>query len=149
MSNNQLSWRCINAPQDLGVNLVPDNPAHVPNHVLILCTYVKGFTPLCLTWAALMVTDLSCLHSGVHQRCGPTRCEIERVGMNLVVIEEHQVGDLVFAQLYYLYTPLRPHRPMLSYQSLKYCEPSTVAISIRIVRKPRKHQQTQATWPTQ
>ena len=23
--------------------------------------------------------------------------------MNLVVIEEHQVGDLVFAQLYYLY----------------------------------------------
>ena len=36
--------------------------------------------------------------------------------MNLVVIEEHQVGDLVFAQLYYLYTLLRPHRPMLSYQ---------------------------------
>ena len=26
--------------------------------------------------------------------------------MNLVVIEEHQVGDLVFAQVYYLYTPL-------------------------------------------
>ena len=24
-------------------------------------------------------------------------------GMNLIVIEEHQVGDLVFAQLYYLY----------------------------------------------
>ena len=26
--------------------------------------------------------------------------------MNLVVIEEHQVGDLVFAQLYYLYISL-------------------------------------------
>ena len=24
-------------------------------------------------------------------------------GMNLVVIEEHQVGDLVFAQIHYLY----------------------------------------------
>ena len=36
--------------------------------------------------------------------------------MNLVVIEEHQVGDLVFAQLYYLYISLRPHWPMLSYQ---------------------------------
>ena len=36
--------------------------------------------------------------------------------MNLVVIEEHQVGNLVFAQLYYLYILLRPHRPMLSYQ---------------------------------
>ena len=77
---------------------------------------VRGFTPLCPTWAALIVTDLSCLHSGVHQRCGPTRCEIERVEMNLVVIEEHQVGDLVFAQLEYLYISLRPHWPMLSYQ---------------------------------
>ena len=28
---------------------------------------------------------------------------LERVGMNLVVIEKHQVGDLVFAQGYYLY----------------------------------------------
>ena len=27
-------------------------------------------------------------------------------GMNLVVIEEHQVGDLVFAQVHYLYTLL-------------------------------------------
>ena len=24
-------------------------------------------------------------------------------GMNLIVIEEHQAGDLVFAQVYYLY----------------------------------------------
>ena len=69
--------------------------------------------------------------------------------MNLVGIEEHQVGDMVFAQLYYLYILLRPHRPMLSYQSLKYREPSTVAISIRIVRKPGEHQQTQAVSPTQ
>ena len=27
--------------------------------------------------------------------------------MNLVVIEEHQVGDLVFAQVYYLYISLK------------------------------------------
>ena len=27
----------------------------------------------------------------------------DREGMNLVVIEEHQAGDLVFAQIYYLY----------------------------------------------
>ena len=31
---------------------------------------------------------------------------MERVRMNLVVIEEHQVRDLVFAQVYYLYIPL-------------------------------------------
>ena len=36
--------------------------------------------------------------------------------MNLIVIEEHQVGDLVFAQLYYLYILPGPHQPMLSYQ---------------------------------
>ena len=28
---------------------------------------------------------------------------LERVGMNLVVIEEHQVGDLVLTQVRYLY----------------------------------------------
>ena len=27
----------------------------------------------------------------------------DRDGMNLIVIEEHQFGDLVFAQVYYLY----------------------------------------------
>ena len=27
--------------------------------------------------------------------------------MNLVEIEEHQAGDLVFAQVYYLYIPLK------------------------------------------
>ena len=27
--------------------------------------------------------------------------------MNLIVIEEHQVGDLVFAQVYYLYILLK------------------------------------------
>ena len=31
---------------------------------------------------------------------------VKRVGMNLVVIEEHQVGDLVFAQVNYLYIQL-------------------------------------------
>ena len=31
------------------------------------------------------------------------RVRSNKFGMNLVVIEEHQVGDLVFAQLYYLY----------------------------------------------
>ena len=32
---------------------------------------------------------------------------IGRVGMNLVAIEEHQVGDLVFAQVDYLYIRLK------------------------------------------
>ena len=55
-----------------------------------------------------LVADLLQLHSGFHQRYSSTRQEgeIERVGMNLVVIEEHQVRDLVFAQVYYLYIPL-------------------------------------------
>ena len=35
------------------------------------------------------------------------RGECERVGMNQVVIEEHQVGGLVFAQVSYLYIPLK------------------------------------------
>ena len=30
----------------------------------------------------------------------------DRDGMNLVGIEEHQAGDLVFAQVHYLYIPL-------------------------------------------
>ena len=44
MSNNQLSWRCINAPQDLGINLMLDNPAHAPTNVLILCAYLCANT---------------------------------------------------------------------------------------------------------
>ena len=32
---------------------------------------------------------------------------IDRDGMNLIVIEEHQVRDLVFAQVYYLYILLK------------------------------------------
>ena len=32
------------APQDLGVNLVPDNPAYAPNHALILCAYLCAST---------------------------------------------------------------------------------------------------------
>ena len=35
------------------------------------------------------------------------RDEIEQVGMNRVAIEEHQVGDLVFAQVNYLYIQLK------------------------------------------
>ena len=35
------------------------------------------------------------------------RGECVRVGMNQVVIEEHQVGDLVFAQVNYLYIQLK------------------------------------------
>ena len=50
----------------------------------------------------------------------------------------------MFAQLYYLYTSLRPHRPMLLYQQLKYHEPSTVTSSNRIIRNPAEHQQMQA-----
>ena len=34
------------------------------------------------------------------------RVRSNEFGMNLVVIEEHQVGDLVFAQVPYLYIPL-------------------------------------------
>ena len=34
----------FNAPRDLGVTLVPDNPAHVPNHALILCAYLCANT---------------------------------------------------------------------------------------------------------
>ena len=71
--------------------------------------FVKGFTPLCLTWAVFDSDRLiTYLRSGFHQRYEPTRWkgEIERVGMNLIVIEEHQVEDLVFAQVRYLYTLL-------------------------------------------
>ena len=55
-----------------------------------------------------LIADPLQLRPGFHQRYNPTRCEgeIERVRMNLVVIEEHQVRDLVFAQVYYLYIPL-------------------------------------------
>ena len=51
----------------------------------------------------LIVTDLTCLHSGFHWRYEPTRWD----GMNLVVIEEQQVRDLVFAQVHYLYILLK------------------------------------------
>ena len=52
-----------------------------------------------------LIVDLLQLHPGFLQRYSPTRWEgeIERVRMNLVVIEEHQVRDLVFAHAYYLY----------------------------------------------
>ena len=55
------------------------------------------------------MTDLLQPRSGFHQRYEPMRWEgeIERVGMNLVVIEEHQVGNLVFAQCNYLYISLK------------------------------------------
>ena len=62
---------------------------------------VKGFTPLCPTWACLMDGDgLLCFSSldsirGVRE-WGETRGS-DGDGMNLVVIEEHQAGDLVFA----------------------------------------------------
>ena len=32
---------------------------------------------------------------------------LDREGMNCVVIEEHQAGDLVFTQVYYLYISLK------------------------------------------
>ena len=77
--------------------------------VLLFIRLVKGFTLLCLTWAILDSDGLVMyLRSRFHQRYEPTRWEgeIKRVGMNLVVIEEHQVRDLVFAQVHYLYTLL-------------------------------------------
>ena len=51
---------------------------------------------------------LVCLRPGFHQRYERERGQggtggLDGEGMNLVVIEEHQAGDLVFAQAYYLY----------------------------------------------
>ena len=37
------------------------------------CSIVKGFTPLCPTWAAFDDDGLTYLHSGFHQRYEPTR----------------------------------------------------------------------------
>ena len=55
-----------------------------------------------------LIADLLQLRSELHQRYNPTRWEgeIEQVRMNLVVIEEHQVGDLMFTQGDYLYIRL-------------------------------------------
>ena len=73
---------------------------------LVSSLLVKGFTLLCPTWAALdggrfVATSLwippEVWANEVRQE------DLEWVGMNLVVIKEHQVGDLVFAQVYYLY----------------------------------------------
>ena len=55
--------------------------------------------------------------------------------MNLIEIEEHQAGDLVFAQAYYLYILLEATLACV-------IVPSTVASSKRIVVNPMKHQQT-------
>ena len=57
-------------------------------------------------------------------------------GMNCVVIEEHQAGDLVFAQVYYLYIL---QEATLAYVKPKYCNASTVTISNRIIGKPAEH----------
>ena len=70
-------------------------------------------------------------------------------GMNLVEIEEHQVGDLVLAQVHYLYMLLEATSAYVIVPIAKVSEPSTVAISIRTVEKPGEHQQTQAMSPTQ
>ena len=43
---------------------------------------------------------------GERESKGGTRGS-DREGMNLIVIEEHQAGDLVFAQAYYLYILLK------------------------------------------
>ena len=54
------------------------------------------------------MANLLQLRSGFHQRYDPARREgeIERIGLNRVVIEEHQVGDLAFTQVDYLYIGL-------------------------------------------
>ena len=51
---------------------------------------------------------LARLCPGFHQRYEREREQggtggLDREGMNLVVIQEHQAGDLVFAQVHYLY----------------------------------------------
>ena len=60
---------------------------------------------------------------GFHQRY---ESEVEqkdrtREGMNLVVIEEHQAGDFVFAQLYYLYILLEATLACVVTLSLSIC----------------------------
>ena len=35
--------------------------------------FVRGFTPLCPTWAVFWLADLLLRYSGFHQRCDPTR----------------------------------------------------------------------------
>ena len=55
---------------------------------------------------------LVCLRPGFHQRYERERGQggtggLDGEGMNLVVIEEHQAGDLVFTQKYYLYISLK------------------------------------------
>ena len=63
--------------------------------------------------------------------------------MNLVVIEEHQAGDLMFAQVYYLYILLEATLAYVIIPMAIVRNPSTVAISNGIVRKPAEHQQMQ------
>ena len=56
------------------------------------------------------VADLLQLRPGFLQRCGFNKMRRRNrtsCRMNLVVIEEHQVRDLVFAQAYYLYIRLK------------------------------------------
>ena len=67
-------------------------------------TSVKGFTPLGLTWAVLVVMDW-CVFALASTRGLSQQGEAggsDGDGMNLVGIEEHQVRDLVFAQVHYL-----------------------------------------------
>ena len=79
-----------------------------PSCVLVAkCKGVHSLMPdLGCLW---LIADLLQLRPGFHQGCNSTRWagEIEWVRMNLVVIEEHQVGDLVFAQVNYLYIQLK------------------------------------------
>ena len=49
--------------------------------VTLLLMSVKGFTPLCLTWAAFEGDGLTYLRSGFHQRYEPTRWD-ERIGVS-------------------------------------------------------------------
>ena len=71
--------------------------------------YVKEFTPLSPTWAALdgdgLVIALS-LWIPPEVWTNEARRESNEFGMNFVEIEEHQVGDLAFAQVDYLYIRL-------------------------------------------
>ena len=106
----------------IGVNISNPTIANYYQRSMLFLTYIQGagvlewvsamsecvkeFTPLCPTWAMWqMVMDwwVFALAStrGVSEQ-GEARGS-GRDGMNLVVIEEHQVRDLVFAQIHYLY----------------------------------------------
>ena len=61
----------------------------------------------------------------------------EQVGMNLVVIEEHQVGDLVLTRVYYLYILLEA---TLAYVIVPITKVSQCFAMAYVIDTPSQHQ---------